>query len=113
MDTPSIDAFGLPSDHGGKDLGIFMPIANGGWILSSTAPTIDASYAYNREAALIADEIGLDFIMSMAKWRGYGGVTKHWSPALDSQILMTALAVETKRVKIWTTVQTLLQNPAV
>ena len=113
MDTPSVDAFGLPSDHGGKDLGIFMPIANGGWILSSTAPTIDASYAYNREAALIADEIGLDFIMSMAKWRGYGGVTKHWSTALDSQILMTALAVETKRVKIWTTVQTLLQNPAV
>ena len=105
--------FGLPSDDGGKDLGMFLPIANGGWILSSTAPSIDASYAYNRTAALLAEEIGLDFIMSMAKWRGYGGATRHWSCALDSQILMTALAVETRRVKVWATVHTLLQNPAV
>ena len=37
---PQPIAFGLPSDRGGKDLGIFMPIANGGWILSSTTPTI-------------------------------------------------------------------------
>ncbi len=113
MGTSDTGSFGLPSDHGGKDIGIFLPIANGGWILSSTAPVIDASYAYNRDTALIAEEIGLDFIMSMAKWRGYGGSTRHWDTALDSQILMTALAVETKRVKIWTTVQTLLQNPAV
>ncbi|MDT8872907.1 hypothetical protein RAA17_21900 [Komagataeibacter rhaeticus] len=49
-----------------------MPIANGGWILSETAPKIDGSYEYNRKAALLAEEIGLDFIMSMAKSRGYG-----------------------------------------
>ncbi len=113
MDTSEAGNFGLPSDRGGKDLGIFLPIGNGGWILSSTAPVLDASYAYNRDAALIAEEIGLDFIMSMAKWRGYGGVTQHWETSLDSQILMSALAVETRRVKIWTTVHTLLQNPAV
>ena len=59
--------FGLPCDTGGKDLGIFLPIANGGWILSSTTPPLDASYEYNRMAALPAEEIGLDFIMSIAK----------------------------------------------
>jgi len=105
--------FGLPSDHGGKDLGIFMPIANGGWILSSTTPPIDGSYEYNRRAALLAEEIGLDFIMSMAKFRGYGGTTRHWHRSLDSLVLMSALAAQTSRVKIWTTVHTLLQNPAV
>ena len=106
-------AFGLPSDHGGKDLGIFLPIANGGWILSSTTPLIDGSYEYNRLSAQIAEAIGLDFIMSMAKWRGFGGTTNHWHSALDSQVLMSALAAQTQRVKIWTTVHTLLQNPAV
>ena len=106
-------AFGLPSDRGGKDLGIFMPIANGGWILSSTTPPIDGSYEYNRRAALLAEEIGLDFIMSMAKFRGYGGVTGHWHSSLDSLVLMSALAAQTSRVKIWTTFHTLLQNPAV
>ncbi len=110
---PQPIAFGLPSDRGGKDLGIFMPIANGGWILSSTTPTIDGSYEYNRRAALLAEQIGLDFIMSMAKFRGYGGVTQHWRSALDSLVLMSALAAQTERVKIWTTFHTLLQNPAV
>ncbi len=105
--------FGLPSDQGGKDLGVFLPMANGGWILSSTAPRLDGSYEYNRRVALLAEEIGLDFVMSMAKWRGYGGVTQHWRNSLDSQILMAALAAITSRVRIIPTVHTLLQNPAV
>ncbi|ATU71777.1 Pyrimidine monooxygenase RutA [Gluconacetobacter sp. SXCC-1] len=105
--------FDLPSERGGKDFGIFMPIANGGWILSETAPKIDGSYEYNRKAALLAEEIGLDFIMSMAKFRGYGGVTQHWNTSLDSLVLMSALAAQTSRVKVWTTFHTMLQNPAV
>ena len=105
--------FGLPSDQGGKDFGIFLPMANGGWILSSTAPRLDGSWDYNLKVALLAEESGLDFIMSMAKWRGYGGVTQHWRSALDSQMLMAALAAVTKRVRVLTTVHTLLQNPAV
>lgn len=110
--APSAPA-GLPSDSGGKDLGIFMPIINGGWIISSTAPKIDGSWDYNRKAALLAEENGLDFIMAMAKWRGFGGVTEHWRYSLDSQIAMAGLAAITSRVKVWATVHTLLQNPAV
>ena len=106
-------AFGLPSDVGGRDFGVFLPIANGGWMLSSTTPRLDGSYAQNREIAVLADQLGLDFIMSMAKWKGYGGATQHWKHALDSQMLMAALAEATSRVKVWTTVHTLLQNPAV
>ncbi|ASG23920.1 LLM class flavin-dependent oxidoreductase [Nitrospirillum viridazoti] len=103
----------LPSDAGGKDLGIFLPIANGGWILSSSAPRIDGSYAYNRRVAQLADGAGYDFIMAMAKWRGYGGATEHWRYAMESQMMMAGLAEVTKEVKVWATVHTLLQNPAV
>ncbi len=105
--------FGLPSDKGGKDLGVFLPIANGGWILSSTAPRLDGSFDYNRQVAKLADETGFDFIMSMAKWRGYGGATQHWRYSLESQMTMAGLAAVTSRVKVWATVHTLLQNPAV
>jgi pyrimidine oxygenase len=105
--------FGLPSDRGGKDIGVFLPMANGGWIMSSNAPKLDGSYDYNRRTALLADELGLDFVLSMAKWRGYGGETGHWDSSLDAQMLIAALAEATKRVKVWTTVHTLLQNPAV
>jgi len=111
--APPSGGFGLPSDNGGKDLGIFLPMANGGWILSTTAPKLDGSYDYNRKVALLAEDSGFDFIMSMAKWRGYGGITQHWRSALDSQILMAALAAITTRVRVIPTVHTLLQNPAV
>ncbi|MET0271117.1 MAG: LLM class flavin-dependent oxidoreductase, partial [Sphingomonas sp.] len=55
----------------------------------------------------------LDFIMSMAKYRGYGGEIEQWRTALDATATMAALAEATSRVKIWTTVHTILQNPAV
>jgi pyrimidine oxygenase len=105
--------FGIPSDTGGKDLGIFMPMANGGWILSKNKPKLDGSYAYNRKVAILAEEAGLDFIMSMSKFRGYGGDTHHWNSTLDPVVLMAALAEVTSRVKVWTTIHTILQNPAV
>lgn len=111
--SPAVEPFGLPSDGGGKDLGVFLPVANGGWIISKNAPPLDGSYAYNREVALLADAIGLDFIMSMAKYRGYGGEIEHWRSALDSTATMAALADATSTVKIWTTVHTILENPAV
>ena len=111
MFTPT--AFGMPSDTGGKDLGIFLPIANGGWILSRNKPLLDGSYAYNRKVAIAAEEAGLDFIMSMSKFRGYGGDTEHWNSSLDPIVLMAALAEVTSRVKVWTTIHTIVQNPAV
>jgi pyrimidine oxygenase len=113
MSASAQSGSGLPSDHGGKDIGVFLPIANGGWIMSSNAPRLDGSYAYNRQTAVLADELGLDFVLSMAKWRGYGGATGHWDVSLDAQILIAALAEATRRVKLWTTVHTLLHNPAV
>lgn len=105
--------FGLPSDTGGRDLGIFMPMANGGWIMSKNSPRLDGSYAYNLECARLAEDIGLDFIMAMAKYRGYGGEIEQWRYTLDSPMMMAGLAQATSRVKVWATVHTILQNPAV
>lgn len=105
--------FDIPSDTGGKDIGIFLPIANGGWILSKNKPELDGSYAYNRQCAILAEEAGFDFVMSMSKFRGYGGETDHWNSSLDPVVLMAALAEVTSKVKVWTTIHTILQNPAV
>jgi pyrimidine oxygenase len=102
----------LPSRHGGKDFGIFLPMGNGGWIISKNTPRLDASYAYNRRVAILAEEMEFDFIMSMGKWRGFGGETGHWNRVLESQVLMAALAEATSRIKIWSTACTLLFNPA-
>ncbi|MFT4089971.1 MAG: LLM class flavin-dependent oxidoreductase [Asticcacaulis sp.] len=109
--TPT--AFGLASDTGGKDFGIFLPMANGGWILSSNTPKLDGSYDYNLEVAKLAEASDFDFIMAMAKYRGYGGETRHWNDTLDSPMLMAALSAVTERVRVVATIHTLLQNAGV
>lgn len=103
----------LPSANGGKDFGVFLPMANGGWIMSRNAPPLDGGYEYNRKVAVLAERWNLDFILSQAKWRGYGGEIEHWDHTLDAQMLIAALAEVTERIKVFTTVHTLLQNPAV
>ena len=93
--------------------GVFLPLGNGGWIISENTPKIDASYRLNRAAAILSDQLGFDFILSMMKWRGYGGKTNHWGVSLESMMLMSALAEVTSQTKIWCTVHTLLHHPAV
>ena len=93
--------------------GVFLPMANGGWIVSDSTPPIDASFELNKRTAQLADQMGFDFILSMMKWRGYGGRTSHWDNSLESLMLMSALSQVTERVKIWATAHTLLHHPAV
>jgi len=93
--------------------GVFLPVANGGWIISKTTPTLDGLWRQNLAAAVIADEIGLDFVMSMGKWRGFGGETDHWGVSMESVTMMAAIAQATKRVQVWATVHPLLLDPAV
>ncbi|MBV8538726.1 MAG: LLM class flavin-dependent oxidoreductase, partial [Alphaproteobacteria bacterium] len=93
--------------------GVFLPIANGGWIASTNAPVVDGSFDLNRRATILAEELGLDFVLSMMKWRGFGGRRNHWGVALESMMLMAALSQVTTRIKLWCTVHTLLHNPAV
>jgi pyrimidine oxygenase len=94
------------------EFGVFLPVANGGWIISSATPPLDGLWKQNLAAAVAADEVGLDFVMSMGKWRGFGGATNHWGVQLESMMLMAGLATATKRVKLWATIHPLLQNPA-
>ncbi|QEO14931.1 LLM class flavin-dependent oxidoreductase [Agromyces intestinalis] len=95
-----------------KDYGVFLPNAAGGWLISTTAPYPPASYDYNRSVALVAERIGLDFVMAMAKWRGFGGSTDHWGETIESMTMMAGIAEATERVKIWATVHANMQHPA-
>lgn len=95
------------------DVGVFLPVGNGGWITSTTSPQLPATYDYNKEVAILAEDLGLDFALSMAKWRGYGGPSKHWDVTLESLSTMAGLAEATSRIKVWGTVHTMVFHPAV
>ncbi len=98
---------------GPKEYGVFLPVANGGWIVSRATPVLDGGWAQNRDAALLAESQGFDFVMAMGKWRGFGGDTSHWGTSLEAITMMAGIAAVTSKVKVWATLHTILHNPAV
>ena len=95
------------------EVGVFMPIANNGWIISRNAPQYMPTWRLNEEIGLYAESLGFDYLFSMVKWRGFGGETRHWDYSLESLALMSGLAAVTERIGIIASVQPLILNPAV
>jgi pyrimidine oxygenase len=70
------------------DVGVFIPIGNDGWLISTTAPRYMPTFELNKEIVLKAESYGFDFALSMIKLRGFGGKTEHWDHNLESFTLM-------------------------
>lgn len=96
-----------------KEFGVFLPVANGGWIVSTTTPPLDGGWPQNRNAAIAAEQAGFDFVMAMGKWRGFGGASNHWGTSLEAVTMMAGIAAVTSRIKIWATLHAILHNPVV
>ena len=96
-----------------KEYGVFLPVANGGWIVSQTTPPLDGGWTQNRDAAVAAEAAGFDFAMAMGKWRGFGGATGHWGTSLEAVTMMAGIAAVTSRIQIWATLHAILFNPVV
>src|SRR5580704_4549378 len=95
------------------EVGVFIPIGNNGWLISTTSPQYMPSFALNREITLSAERHGLDFVLSMIKLRGFGGESGFWDHNLDSFTLMAGLAAITTRIRLYATVPTLAVPPAI
>lgn len=100
---------------GGKHfrLGVFMPVGNNGWIMSKNAPQYPPTYQLNKDVAQLAEQIGFDYIFSMAKWSGYGGTTRFWDTTIESFSLMSALAVVTTRLRLVASISPILIHPTI
>lgn len=95
------------------EIGVFLPVISGGWIKSTNSPALTGSYSSNLAIALAAEEMGFDFAMSPATWRGYGGDSNAMKYSLESLTCMAALAQATSRISIWATAHMMVFPPAV
>jgi pyrimidine oxygenase len=95
------------------EIGVFIPIGNNGWLISSTSPQYTPSYDLNREIVQRAERYGFDFAMSMIKLRGFGGKSRHWDDNLESFTLMAGLAAVTSSIELYATVAVLTLPPAI
>lgn len=95
------------------NVGIFIPIGNNGWLISSAAPQYMPTFELNKKIVQKAEHYGFDFALSMIKLRGFGGKTEFWDHNLESFTLMAALAAVTSRIKLYATAATLVMPPAI
>lgn len=94
-------------------IGVFIPIGNNGWLISSNAPQYKPTFELNKTIVQKAEHYNFDFALSMIKLRGFGGKTEFWDHNLESFTLMAGLAAVTSRIKIYATAATLTMPPAI
>jgi FMNH2-dependent dimethyl sulfone monooxygenase len=80
--------------------------------MGTTAPERwNAGWPETREAARLADAAGLEFLLPIARWLGYGGTTDRHGTSFETLSWASALLSATKDIVTFSTVHVPLVNP--
>ncbi|SDV46493.1 LLM class flavin-dependent oxidoreductase [Chitinasiproducens palmae] len=91
-------------------LGLFLPIQDGGWSISTLPRSTDWHFDYNLALTREAEALGFDLVFGLAQWlgkNGHGGAMKYREQSLDSFIATAALASATERILLISTLHVL------
>ena len=94
-------------------LGIFSPNCSGGMAITTVPERWDASWDNNLELARMADAAGIEFLLPIARWSGYGGETDFQGSSLETITWATGLLATTQRISVVATVHTAFTHPIV
>lgn len=94
-------------------LGVFIPIGNNGWLISTTSPQYMPSFELNRTIVEKAEKFDFDFALSMIKLHGFGGPSEFWDHNLESFTLMAGLAAITRKIELYSTCAVLTIPPPI
>jgi FMNH2-dependent dimethyl sulfone monooxygenase len=92
-------------------LGIFSPNCSGGMAVTKVPERWDASWENNLKLAQMADEAGIEFLLPIARWKGYGGETDFEGTTLETITWACGLLAKTKRITVFGTVHAPLLHP--
>ncbi|MCB8840326.1 LLM class flavin-dependent oxidoreductase [Aurantimonas sp. VKM B-3413] len=92
-------------------LGVFSTNADGGLAITTVEERWKARWDDNLNAAQIADRAGLEFMLPIARWKGFGGQThaREWS--FETFTWAAALAAVTERIGLFMTVHVPVMHP--
>ncbi len=93
-------------------LGIFLPTGSNGFMMSTTSPQFEPSFALNSTVTRLAERYGFEFVLSMIKFRGFDSPSGYWDRNIEAFTLMSALAVVTTRIRLVASVAVLTMPPA-
>ena len=111
-DTP-VDKFRQPvlNDENQLKLALFGINLRGGVTLSDVEGKVEATWEENRRLAQHADRLGLDAIVPVARWRGYGGDSNLGERSFETFTWATGLLAATERIQVFATFHVPLAHP--
>src|SRR5579862_6002822 len=84
-------------------LGLFGSNARHGRAATKVPEAWSGSWDDNVKLALMADEAGIDFILPLARWRGYRGEINFHGTVLDATSFACGLLALTKNITVFST----------
>jgi FMNH2-dependent dimethyl sulfone monooxygenase len=109
----SVDKFETPvlnADNPLK-LGIFGINLRGGVTLADVEGNVQGTWEENLRLARWADRLGLDAIVPIARWRGYGGAANLGDRSFETFTWATGLMAATERIQAFATMHVPLAHP--
>jgi alkanesulfonate monooxygenase SsuD/methylene tetrahydromethanopterin reductase-like flavin-dependent oxidoreductase (luciferase family) len=94
-------------------LGIFAANCSSGTAVTTVPERWDASWESNLELARTADAAGFEFMLPIARWRGYGGATNFQGETLETITWASGLLSGTDNITVFGTVHAPLLHPVI
>ena len=94
-------------------LGLFSANCSSGMAVTKIEDRWQATWDDNLRLGRLADEVGIDFMLPIARWIGYGGDTNFHEGVLDPVALAAGLLAETERIFVFATIHTAFTHPLV
>jgi FMNH2-dependent dimethyl sulfone monooxygenase len=94
-------------------LGTFASNCSGGMSITKVPERWAATWDDNLLLAKMLDESGIDFMLPIARWIGYGGETDFQGHVLETITWTAGLLAATRNIYVFATTHTGLHNPVV
>ena len=94
-------------------IGLFGPNCSSGRAVTMVPERWSGSWPDNLKLARMADEAGIDFLLPIARWKGYGGDTDYQGATLETLTWASGLLASTNRITVFGTVHAPLFNPVI
>src|SRR5437763_5474837 len=94
-------------------IGLFGANCSSGRAVTLVPERWSGNWPDNRKLATMADAAGLDFLLPIGRWKGYGGTTDYQGATLETVTWATGLLASTKRITVFGTLHAPLFNPVI
>ena len=94
-------------------LGLFGSNCSSGRAVTLVPERWSGNWPDNLKLARMADAAGIDFLLPIGRWKGYGGDTDYQGATLETITWATGLLASTKRITVFGTVHAPLFNPVI